>query len=54
VRVPAGQRQVQLDVGEGLERIDLGEVRVRAGQVTIASARMWRETPSAALIAAVR
>ncbi len=54
VRLPAGQRQVQVDVGEGLERIDLGEVRVRAGQVTIASARMWRETPRAGLLASVR
>ena len=54
VSVPAGQRHVQLDVGEGLEPVDLGAVVVRAGQVTIASARMWRETPRAGLLASVR
>lgn len=43
VRLPAGQHRLQLDVGEGLSRIDMGDVMVRAGELTLASTRAWRE-----------
>lgn len=51
VRVPAGQRQVQVDVGEGVQRLDLGEVAVRPGEVTIAAARIWKENAKPGLLA---
>jgi len=43
VRVPAGQRQLQVDLGDGLDRVELGAVTVRAGQATIVSVRIWKE-----------
>lgn len=54
VRVPEGQRQLQLEVGEGRQRVDLGEVRVRAGQLTIVSTRVWRDIRNAPLLATAR
>lgn len=44
VRVPAGQRTVHINVDDGMEGVELGEVLVRPGQVTIVPARVWRET----------
>lgn len=45
VRLPAGQHQLDVDVGEGANyrRVPLGPVDVRAGSVTIAPVRLWRE-----------
>ena len=54
VRVPAGQRVVHVNVDDGMEGVDLGEVLVRPGQLTIVSARAWRETARARQLAAKR
>jgi hypothetical protein len=51
VRVPSGQHQLQVDVGDGVQRVDLGRVDVRAGEVVIASTRMWRENVHASVLA---
>jgi hypothetical protein len=51
VRVPAGQHDVHLDIGEGMESVDLGQVAVRPGEVVIVPARMWRENPHASVLA---
>ena len=52
VRVPAGQRAVHVNVDDGMEGLDLGDVLVRPGQLTIVSARVWRETARARQLAA--
>lgn len=54
VRVPAGQRVVHVNVDDGMEGVDLGEVLVRPGQLMIVSARVWRETARAHQLAAKR
>ena len=54
VRVPAGQRAVHVNVDDGMEGLDLGDVLVRPGQLTIVSARVWRETARAHQLAATR
>jgi hypothetical protein len=51
VRVPAGEHRIQLDVGDGLQQIDLGPVVVRPGEVTIATTRVWREGMRASVLA---
>jgi hypothetical protein len=51
VRAPAGQRQLQLAVGSDGSRIKIGPVNVRAGAVTIAAVRLWRD-PETRVIAA--
>ena len=51
VRMPSGQHQLQLDVGEGMQRVELGQVFVRSGEVTLASARVWRETTQTSVLA---
>jgi len=40
---PAGQRQLQLAIGSEASRIEIGPVNVRAGMVTIAAVRLWRD-----------
>ena len=54
LRVPAGQRQVQVDVGKGVQRLDLGEVAVRPGEVTIAAIRLWKENAETGLLAVIK
>lgn len=54
VRVPAGQRVVHVNVDDGMEGVDLGEILVRPGQLTIVSARVWRETARASHLAVNR
>ena len=51
VRVSAGLHQVQLEVGEGLPSVDLGQVVVRSGAVVIASTRMWNENMHPSILA---
>jgi hypothetical protein len=51
IRVPAGTRRVQLDLGETLARTDLGDVVVHAGEVTIVPVRVWRENARTGLLA---
>lgn len=45
VRLPAGERAMAVDVGEGASarRVRLGPVPVKRGAITIAAARFWRE-----------
>jgi hypothetical protein len=50
VRVPAGQHNVAIAVGESGGRVDVGAVSVRAGLTTIAAVRLWNE-PAPPLIA---
>ena len=54
VRVTAGQRAVHVNVDDGMEGVDLGEVLVRPGQLTMVSARVWRETTRTRQLAAKR
>lgn len=42
-RLPAGMQHVFVSLGQGLEPIDVGPVTVKAGQVTLATVRVWRE-----------
>ncbi|MEO8623006.1 MAG: hypothetical protein ABI625_18170 [bacterium] len=51
VHAAAGQRQLQLALGGDATRIDIGPVNVRAGMVTIAAVRLWRD-PATRVIAA--
>ena len=51
VRAGAGQRALQLSLGPDGDRIDLGNVTVRAGTVTLAAVRLWRD-PETRVIAA--
>jgi hypothetical protein len=51
VHAPAGQRQLQLTLGPDGSRIEIGPVNVRAGSVTIAAVRLWRD-PETRVIAA--
>ena len=51
VHVPAGQHRLQLDLGDGLSQIDLGDVMVRSGEVTLAATRTWREERTASIVA---
>ena len=51
VRAGAGQRALQLSLGADGDRIDLGNVAVRAGTVTLATVRLWRD-PETRVIAA--
>ncbi|MEP6729344.1 MAG: hypothetical protein ABJE10_01835 [bacterium] len=50
VRAPAGQRTMQLAIGDGSARIDRGPITVRTGQTTITTVRLWQE-PAPAVIA---
>jgi hypothetical protein len=47
VRLPAGNRMVRVDVGEGwgVRTVDVGAVTVRAGVLTIVPVRLWRDPP---------
>ena len=51
VRAGAGQRALHLSLGPDGDRIDLGKVTVRAGAVTLAAVRLWRD-PETRVIAA--
>jgi hypothetical protein len=53
--VPAGSRTLRLEVADaaGMPRVvELGQVTVRAGEVTIVPYRLWRDEPSVPLVAA--
>ena len=43
VRASAGTHQLQVSTGDDFERVDVGPVSVHAGQVTIATVRVWRD-----------
>ena len=53
VRVPAGTRAVRVQVGEGwaVRTVELGNVVVRRGELTIVPVRLWRDPPPAAVVA---
>lgn len=50
MHAPAGQHRLQLASGSGRDPIEIGPVAVRAGMVSIAAVRLWRD-PSARTIA---
>ncbi|HET7187643.1 MAG TPA: hypothetical protein VFI52_05785 [Gemmatimonadaceae bacterium] len=53
VRVPAGTRDVRLQVGEGwaVRAVELGSVVVRRGELSIVPVRLWRDpAPSSTLV----
>ena len=55
VRVPAGTRNVRLQVGEGwaVRTVELGSVLVRRGELTILPVRLWRDpAPSTTIVPA--
>ena len=51
LRVPPGRHQLGVVVGNDSQHIDLGEVAVRGGEVTILATRLWREAPTERAIA---
>jgi hypothetical protein len=56
VRVPAGRREVRLQVGDGwaVRTVELGNVLVRRGEMTIVPVRLWRDpSPSSSIDAPV-
>ena len=54
VRVPAGTRDVRLQVGEGwaVRTVELGSVVVRRGEMSILPVRVWRDPAPSSTIAA--
>lgn len=51
VHAPAGERRLDVAVGANGDRVALGAVNVRAGFVTIAAVRLWRD-PATRVLAA--
>ncbi len=47
VRVPAGTRAVRVQVGDGsaVRTVEIGDLVVRPGELTIAPVRLWRDPP---------
>jgi Uncharacterized protein conserved in bacteria len=52
VRVPAGTRAVRLQAGEGwaVRTVELGNVVVRRGEMSIVPVRLWRDPPPSPVI----
>jgi hypothetical protein len=53
VRVPAGTRAIRVQVGEGwaVRTVEVGNVVVRRGELTIVPVRLWRDPPPTAVVA---